>query len=114
MSVQQPDPDEIQAAALEAWNEGRLGKEFTTKQLDRGLDDATIYQVLKSKSSYIAKYVDNGQPRYGFWNPGTGIFVAWQPAEQEYKSEFKTCIEIGDEDYLRQRRDFQPLRGFDD
>lgn len=114
MDEQQSDPDEIQAAALQAWEEGHLGKEFTSKLQDRGLDDSDVHQVLRSKGSYIAKYTDNGQPRYGFWHPGSKTFVAWQPNEQGYESEFKTCIKIGSANYLKQRKDFRALRGFED
>lgn len=111
--AQQTSADKIQAAALRAWIEGRLNKEFTAKQRDRGISDADIERVLKSNAALIGKYRHHDQPRYGFWHPETGVFVAWQPAVEGDRDELKTCfIAVNGDSYMRERQDFTPVRGF--
>ena len=59
----------IQGAALTDWDAGKVGKEFSAKQLERSVSDMDIYRTLRSKSTLICRYTDYGQPRYGFWHP---------------------------------------------
>jgi len=67
--------------------------------------------VLKSNSTLIARFYHTGQPRYGFWHPQSELLVIWQPAEEGFQSELKSCLphKFGDE-YLQRQTDFQPVR----
>ena len=85
-------PAQAQEAALADFLAGRVSNEFTAKALERAISDRDIERVLKSGSSAVCRYVHEGQPRYGFWNPGNNLFVAWQPSGGGMPSELKTAI----------------------
>jgi hypothetical protein len=84
--------EKAQAAALADFLAGKVGKEFTAKLLERGISDRDVERVLKSHSSGVCQYVHEGQPRYGFYHPDSGVFVSWQPAEGGFTSEIKTAM----------------------
>jgi hypothetical protein len=85
-----------QVAALADFQAGRVAKEFTAKCLERRLFDKEIERVLKSRSSGVWRYTHLGQPRYGLWHPHTKVFIAWQPHEEGFRSELKTCFRESD------------------
>lgn len=102
---------QIQEAALADWEAGNVAKEFSEKQLERGIPNSAIDRVLRSKSTLIARFYHSGQPRYGFWHPQRRALVIWQPAEEDFFSELKSCFshQAGDE-YLIRQTGFQPVR----
>jgi hypothetical protein len=85
-----------QEAALADFQTGRVAKEFTAKCLERHIFDKDIERALKSHSSGVWRYTHLGQPRYGFWHPRTKVFVAWQPREEGFQNELKTCFRESD------------------
>jgi hypothetical protein len=101
----------VQATALADWDAGKVGKEFSEKQLERGISDSVIDRVLRSKSTLIARFYHSGQPRYGFWHPQSQVVVIWRPAEEGFFSELKSCFphQAGDE-YFQRHLWFQPVR----
>ncbi len=101
----------IQAAALADWEAGNVNKEFTEKQWERGVSDSAVERVLKSNSTLIARFYHTGQPRYGFWHPPSEVLIIWQPVEEGFQSELKSCLpHEGGNEYLQRQTGFQPVR----
>ena len=101
----------IQMAALADWNAGKVGKEFSEKQLGRNVFDIDIERTLRGQSTLICHYTDYGQPRYGFWHPQVRVFIAWQSPEEGFRSQLKTCIRYEDgRGYMQRQDDFEPVR----
>ena len=92
------EASEIQAEALADWEE-------------RNVPDSAVERVLKSKSTLIAWFYHVGQPRYGFWHSQSQVIVIWQPEEEGFESELKSCFphEVGNE-YFGRQTGFQPVR----
>jgi len=102
---------QIQEAAYADWDAGKVGKEFSEKQLERGISNSAVERVLRSNSTLIARFYHSGQPRYGFWHPQGQVIVIWQPAEEGFESELKSCFphKAGD-GYFQRQTGFQPVR----
>ncbi len=101
-----------QAAALAAWQKGQIANEFYDKTQERPFSDRDVERVLKSKSSGVWRYRhEKGQPRYGFYHPETELFAAWQPNEEGYQSQIKTCFRRARiESYMSNQTDVVCLR----
>ncbi len=82
----------VQAAALADWEAGNVVKEFSEKQLGRGVSNRDMERTLKSKSTLICQYTHHAQPRFGVWHSHVKVWIAWQPAEEGLRSELKSCI----------------------
>lgn len=91
-----------QQLALSDWEAGRIADEFYAKVPERGISDAQVVLVLRSKTTGVWRYVhDREQPRYAFWHPRTELLVAWQPPQKGHEGQIKTSFyRVAIEDYM--------------
>lgn len=98
------------ARVIREFNEGRYGKDFEAKLVERNIPLWAIKDTLSSKRTYIALYRDDydGMRRIGFWHPELKLFVAWRPGK---RSVFKTCFrrDRGVE-YMQRLDESRPIR----
>ncbi|MCS6859920.1 MAG: hypothetical protein NZT92_06330 [Abditibacteriales bacterium] len=110
--TQEEQAKAAQAAALAAWQAGQIANELYDKTQERPFSDRDVERVLKSKSLGVWRYRhEKGQPRYDFYHPETELFVAWQPDEEGYQSQIKTCFRCARiESYMNNQSDVVCLR----
>ncbi|MCH8294236.1 hypothetical protein IH992_24405 [Candidatus Poribacteria bacterium] len=98
---------EIVSRVIADFNSGAFGKEFSTKLVERSLSERDVELAIVSRRSLIGRYSHLGQERIGFWQPNTGVFVAWKPT---LPTRIVSAFERHDgENYFR-NLDAEPIR----